>query len=396
MLVVALAIAYAYVTVNAAKSSNSTCNVTTTGCSASGSTGIITTTVSNTTNRIGKPIYLALAYAPGCPHCLALDNYILNLSETYDIRTTYINAITNQTMLTGYLSYFNVPQSNWGAVPVLFVNGTYCVGDTTCISYLSKNVASFAQTGVPMPNIGNGNLPSLTIVEITGLALVDSINPCAFAVLIFLLSTMFMYNPTKRHLLLLGGTSFALGIFAFYLIVGVALVLGIRSVLAVTGLQNVEIYGAFGIFSIALGLFNLKDYISYGSLGFIMEVPRRWRPKMLGTMDKVLLGKIASVPGAFVAGVLVTAFLLPCITGPYFVAGSLLKDLPVGTAVLWLVYYNFLFVLPMLIITALVYFSFTTVDKASEFRERNVKKLHLVAGLLLILVGAIMLSSLIV
>jgi len=395
VLVVALAIVYAHFAVGSNPSS-STCNVTTTGCSASGSTGIVTTTVSNTTNRIGKPIYLALAYSPGCPHCAALDNYILNLSETYDIRTTYINAITDQTMLTRYLSYYNVPQSDWGAVPVLFVNGTYCLGDTTCISYLSRNVASFAQSGVPMPNVGTGSLPSLTVLEITGLALVDSINPCAFAVLIFLLSTMFMYNPTKRYLLLLGGVSFALGIFAFYLIVGVALLLGIRSVLAVTGLQNVYIYGAFGIFSIALGLFNLKDYISYGSLGFIMEVPRSWRPKMLGTMDKVLLGKIASVPGAFVAGVLVTAFLLPCITGPYFVAGSLLKDLPVGSAVLWLVYYNFLFVLPMIIITSLVYFSFTSIGKASEFRERNIKKLHLVAGLLLILVGAIMLSSLIV
>jgi cytochrome c biogenesis protein CcdA len=167
-------------------------------------------------------------------------------------------------------------------------------------------------------------------------------------------------------------------------------------VLLVTGLQNVYVYGAFGVFSIGLGLFNLKDYISYGALGFRMEVPLRWRPKMLGTMDKVLLGKIASVPGAYVAGVLVTAFLLPCITGPYFVAGSLLKDLSVGSAVFWLLYYNFLFVLPMLIITALVYFSFTSIDKASEFRERNVKKLHLVAGVLLILVGIIMLSSLVI
>jgi cytochrome c biogenesis protein CcdA len=75
------------------------------------------------------------------------------------------------------------------------------------------------------------------------------------------------------------------------------------------------------------------------------------------------------------------------------VAGSLLKDLPILSAVPWLVYYNFLFVLPMFIITLLVYFSFTSIDKASEFRERNIKKLHLVAGLLLILVGAIMLSS---
>jgi hypothetical protein len=231
------------------------------------------------------------------------------------------------------------------------------------------------------------------VLEITGLAAVDSINPCAFAVLIFLLSTMFMYNPTKKYKLLLGGASFALGIFAFYLVVGMGLFLGIKSVLAVTGLRNVYIYAGFGIFSIALGLFNLKDFIAYGSLGFTMEVPMRWRPKMLGTMDKVLLSKIATIPGAFLAGVLVTAFLLPCITGPYFVAGSLLKDLPFVSAVAWLSYYNFIFVLPMFIITGLVYFSFTSVGKASEFREKNIKRLHLIAGILLIIVGIIMLSS---
>jgi len=396
VLVVALAAIYVDVTFNTTKGSSSTCNVTTTGCSASGATGLVTTTPTNTTNRIGKTIYLALAYAPGCPHCEALNSFVLNLSRTYDVRTTYVNAIANQTLLSEYLSYYKVPQSDWGAVPILFVNGTYCVGDTACISYLSGNIASLAQTGVAQVSIGPGSLPSLTILEITGLALVDSINPCAFAVLIFLLSTMFMYNPTKKYLLLLGGSSFALGIFAFYLVIGVGLLLGIKSVLFATGLSNVYIYGAFGIFSIGLGLLNLKDYFSYGSLGFVMEVPRRLRPKMLGSMDKVLLSKIATVPGAFVAGVLVTAFLLPCITGPYFVAGSLLKDLPLGTAIGWLAYYNFLFVLPMLIITSLVYFSFTTVDRASEFRERNIKKLHLVAGILLILVGVIMLSSIVV
>ncbi|MDG6901268.1 MAG: hypothetical protein JRM80_04840 [Nitrososphaerota archaeon] len=396
LVVVAFAIVYVSFTPSAVRAADTTCNITTTGCSADGGAGLATTTAANTTDRLGKPVYIALAYSPGCPHCEALNNFILNLSATYDLRTTYINAVTNQTMLAEYLGYYNVPQTDWGAVPILFANDTFCVGDSTCISFLSSNIASFAQTGVPLPAIGHANLPSLTIFEITGLALVDSINPCAFAVLIFLLSTMFMYNPTKRHRLLLGGVSFALGIFAFYLVVGVALFLGIKSVLEVTGLQNVYVYGAFGAFSIALGLLNLKDFFSYGSLGFIMEVPRRLRPRMLGTMDKVLLGKIATIPGAFLAGVLVTAFLLPCITGPYFVAGSLLKDLPLDYAVLWLAYYNFLFVLPMLMITALVYFSFTSIERASEFREKNIKKLHLVAGLLLILVGVIMLSSFLV
>jgi hypothetical protein len=396
LLIVALASVYVAVTMNAPKASNSTCKVTATGCVASTNATLVTTIASNTTNRLGKPIYLAIAYVTGCPHCEAVNNFILNESKIYDIRILYINAITDQTLLSQYLVYYNVPQSDWGAVPILFAAGSYHIGDTDSIAFLSANVAGFAQNGVPLPAVASSNLGSLTILEITGLALVDSINPCAFAVLIFLLSTMFMYNPTKRYRLLLGGISFALGIFAFYLVVGVGLLLGIKSVLAVTGLKNVYVYGAFGIFSIALGLLNLKDYISYGSLGFIMEVPRRWRPKMLGTMDKVLLSKIASVPGAFIAGVLVTAFLLPCITGPYFVAGSLLRDLPLGNAVLWLSYYNFLFVLPMLIITTLVYFSFTSIGKASEFREKNIKKLHLLAGILLILVGVIMLSSFVI
>lgn len=396
LLVVAVAAVYVGVTVNSPKASSSICNATTTACAANTSATMVTTSVSNTANKLGKPIYLALAYAAGCPHCEAVNNFILNASETYDIRTLYINAITNQTLLSQYLVYYSVPQSDWGAVPILFVGNTYRIGDIDSIAYLSSSLATLAQSGASLPSVESGNLGSLTVLEITGLALVDSVNPCAFTVLVFLLSTMFMYNPTKRYRLLLGGTSFALGIFAFYLVVGLALLLGIKSVLVVTGLKNVYIYGAFGVFSIALGLLNLKDYISYGSLGFIMEVPRSWRPKMLGTIDKVLLSKIASIPGAFIAGVLVTAFLLPCITGPYFVAGGLLKDLPLGNAVLWLSYYNILFVLPMLVITALVYFSYTSISKASEFQERNTKRLHLVAGILLILVGVVMLSSFIV
>ena len=288
MLVVALVITLALVAGSlpkgVAQGTNSTCNVTTTGCSANTNSTMVTTTAANSTNKIGKPVYIALAYVNGCPHCEAVNNLILSEGETYDIRTTYINAITNQTLLSQYLVHYNVPQSDWGAVPILFIGDTFKVGDTDSLSYLSGNIASLAQTGVAPPTVGSGSLGGITVLEITGLAAVDSINPCAFAVLIFLLSTMFMYNPTKKYKLLLGGASFALGIFAFYLVVGMGLFLGIKSVLAVTGLRNVYIYAGFGIFSIALGLFNLKDFIAYGSLGFTMEVPMRWRPKMLGTM----------------------------------------------------------------------------------------------------------------
>mgnify|MGYP001599578015 CR=1 FL=1 len=370
---------------------NSTCNISGNSCNVNG-TGITTIPV-NSINKTGLPINLVLIYAPGCPHCEALNGYLTNLAKTYDIRMKYVNALTNQTAAKAYLSSYNVTPAYWDSIPILFTNNTYCVGDTTCMDFLSRNIVGFAAKGVPARNVGSGTLGRLTILEITGLALVDSVNPCAFMVLIFLLSTLFLRDPTKRKRILWGGISFALGIFTFYIIVGILLLFGIKAALAVTNLKNVYIYGAFGVFAIILGLLNLKDYFSYGSLGFVMEVPRSWRPKMLQTIDKVMLGKMASIPGAFVSGVLVTAFLLPCITGPYFVAGSLLKDLPIGNAILWLSYYNLLFVFPMLVITVLVYFSFTSIEKASEFKEKNTRKLHLIAGILLLIVGAVILSS---
>ncbi len=373
-----------------AAASGYTCNVLSNGCST-GLNGTFNTVIPNPTNKTGLPIYMAFAYAPGCPHCEALDAYVANLSKRYDLRITYINAVENQTELSDYLSHYNVSSSYWNTVPMLFINRTYCVGDTPCESLLSGSIVQLAKTGAPLVAPGAGSLGQLTILEITGLALVDSVNPCAFAVLIFLLSTLFMRDPTKRRNILFGGVSFALGIFVFYLAIGTMILFGVKSALAIANLKNIYVYGAFGVFTIALGLLNLKDYFAYRALGFAMEVPQRWRPKMFATMDKIILGKIASIPGAFIAGVLVTAFLLPCITGPYFVAGSLLKNLPMTTGILWLAYYNLLFVLPMFIITLLVYFSFTSIEKASEFREKNVKGLHLIAGILLIVVGVVIL-----
>ena len=384
-----LMMAMLVITVNA----QATCNINLSNSSCAQNLTNVTQTLGGQ-SVAGLPINIVFAYADGCPHCKALEEYLSNLSLAYDFNITNVNAVTNQSTLTGYLSRYKVPKSAWGAVPVLFLNNTYCIGDTPCEEYLSQNIGYMSAHGTPIPTTSSSLTP-LTIAELTGLALVDSINPCAFAVLIFLLSTMFMRDPNDRRKLLLGGIAFAMGIFSFYLAIGILLIFGINSVLAVTDLTNIHIYGLFGVFSIILGLLNLKDFLAYrnpklGRFSFAMEVPLKWRPKMLGMIDVIML-KFASIPAAFAAGVLVTAFLLPCITGPYFVAGSLLKDLPLVESIAWLVYYNALFVLPMLVITLLVYSSFTSIEKAHEFREKNIHKLHGIAGVLLLLVGVIML-----
>ena len=52
-----------------------------------------------------------------------------------------------------------------------------------------------------------------------------------------------------------------------------------------------------------------------------------------------------------------------------------------------LIYYNLIFVLPMILITLIVYFGYSKVEKISGWKERNIKLLHLIAGILVFGIG---------
>jgi len=117
-------------------------------------------------------------------------------------------------------------------------------------------------------------------------------------------------------------------------------------------------------------------------------MPIAMRPKV-----KKLIKNITSPTGAFVIGFVVTLFLLPCTIGPYIVASGLLSELGTFGALPWLLYYNLIFVIPMLIIVGLIYFGFTKVDRVSGWKERNIRNLHLIAGILLFLVGVALLMG---
>ena len=87
-------------------------------------------------------------------------------------------------------------------------------------------------------------------------------------------------------------------------------------------------------------------------------------------------------------GFVVSLFLLPCTSGPYIVIlGLLAKATTKDYAILLLLLYNFIFILPMLLITGAIYFGFTTTEQAEEWRKTKLKVLHLIAGVILILLG---------
>lgn len=220
------------------------------------------------------------------------------------------------------------------------------------------------------------------LIEITGYAFADAVNPCAIAVLTMVLINVLIKDPTKKKKVLTTGLLFSLSVFIGYFVYAGILYQIFRSVTEFLAKNSGNVKIFFGVLSMILGSLNIKDFFIYTPGGLATEMPIWMRPKV-----KMIIKDITSPIGSFTIGFIVTLFLLPCTAGPLILATGSLSNLPIIKVIPWLLYYNLIFISPMLIITGLVYWGFSKVEDISGWKERNIKRLHLIAGILLFLIG---------
>ncbi len=215
-------------------------------------------------------------------------------------------------------------------------------------------------------------------------AALDAINPCEFAILILLMASLLL-NDENRKKALLTGLSFIAAVFIAYFLMGVGLLEFLRNY---TVAYANYFYYIVGALAIILGLLNIKDFFWYGGGGFLMEVPQSWRPKMKG-----LILKITTPLGAFLTGLLVSLFLLPCTSGPYIVIlGMLASKTVLAKALIYLVFYNLIFIAPMLAIVLALYWGLSP-ERAEAWRKQKLRLLHLIAGVVLLALGIVILGG---
>ena len=317
-------------------------------------------------------------YGSTCPHCAALKPWL----DSYEANTTiaihrfeiYGNA-TNRELINRYFEAYGVPVAERG-VPALFTADHAYVGGPA----IEAGIA----TAAACPRLGNatGTVPPsrVPIGVVIAAALVDSINPCAIAVLTILLTTIIIAGNRKRAIR--AGIAYTIAIYLAYTLFGFAIG---SALFAISGaVRYFDI--AVGALAIIIGLLNLKDGIWYAGGGFVMEIPRAWRPTMVK-----LLQAVTSPIGAFGIGFVITLFELPCTGGPYlFILGLLAEQGTMLTAIPYLLLYNVFFVLPLLVITILVARGMGP-ERINAWKERNIRLLHLVAGIILVALGAYLL-----
>lgn len=328
-----------------------------------------------------KTIYFF--YGQGCPHCVQVENFFdeNKLWEKYPIEKKEIYfERKNAVLFNQIMEKRGVPQDKRG-VPTVVIGDKVLTGDSLITTNFETAADKYLSNTEKKEQKNSDVQPSkLTALAVITASLVDAVNPCAFAVLIILMTTILLNDKKKRTLK--AGFAFSAAIFISYLLMG----LGVYSALSWGGISRV-FYTIIGWAAIILGLFNLKDFFWYGK-GFLMEVPLSWRPKL-----KKVLKSVTSPLGAFLIGFVVSLILLPCTSGPYLVIlGMLAQKETLTRALIYLILYNLIFVSPMVIISVLVSKGYNP-KNAEMIRQKHLKNLHLIAGILMLGVGIMILLN---
>ncbi len=222
----------------------------------------------------------------------------------------------------------------------------------------------------------------LTLPILVGAALLDSINPCVIGVLILLLTVLLRIKDRRK--MLIHGSVYVIGVYATYLLGGLAL-LSIFQYIRTIPLIATYFYIAIGAFIIFAGLLEFKDFFWYGRW-FSLQL----LPQFVSTIESYVEKTHASLLASFLFGVLVTLVELPCTGAPYLAILTILSNpqfgFPFYLALLYLLLYNLVFVLPLLVIIYLAYTG-TKLKKIEKWRRENKGLMRLLIGLFLIGLG---------
>ena len=234
-------------------------------------------------------------------------------------------------------------------------------------------------------------IEQLTLGIIIAAALADSINPCVFGVLIFLLAYMTAVFKNKIKMLI-AGLIYITAVYITYFLIGI----GIFTLAYTAGLAK-PFYWFAATVAIAAGLFEIKDYFWYGK-GFSLQIipGGAERIKKYSTAMKNMETKhpMISLAIAGLLGIFVVFVELPCTGAPYLAILGVLSKGAYSTAIPLLLLYNLIFILPLFVIVGLVYFGHTS-RTLEKWRKEHRGLMRLGIGLFLLALGAYMIWSLV-
>jgi hypothetical protein len=225
------------------------------------------------------------------------------------------------------------------------------------------------------------SLPVLTLV----LAGMDAFNPCAFFVLLFLLSLL-VHAKSRARMLVVGGTFVAFSGLVYFAFMAAWL-----NVFLLAGELRVVTVIA-GLLALAVAALNIKDYFWFKA-GPSLSIPDAARPGLFRRMREVVtagsLGPMLA--GTVLLAIVANSYELLCTAGfPMVYTRALtLAKLEPWQYYAWLAAYNVIYILPLLAIVI----AFAWTMGARKLSEAEGRVLKLVSGFMMLGFGLVLLAA---
>lgn len=209
-------------------------------------------------------------------------------------------------------------------------------------------------------------------------ALIDSINPCAFSVLLLTIAFLFSLGTMRAGIIKIGA-AYVFGIFLSYLLIG----LGILGTLHI--FNTPHFMGKLGaLILIVFGIINILG-------GLMPKFPIRLRIPHFAHNKMADLMRKSSLSAIIFLGMLVGLCEFPCTGGPYLMVLGLLRDSATYVkGLFYLIWYNLLFVLPLVAVLFVVSDQ-SVLDKLQAWKKTNLNKTKTIGGLIAIILGVLIL-----
>jgi thiol-disulfide isomerase/thioredoxin len=319
-------------------------------------------------------------YSETCGSCKPatdiMDQIILHYAENNSDNVVFFkkeitsNTTNRNEMRARGVSYPSVIVNNITKIPKL--NITYdtliytideAIENLTPSVFYDSNITEIPFFG--KINLSQLALPILTII----LGALDSFNPCAFFILIVLLS-MLLYLQSRKKMIIVGS------IFIFFsgLFYALFMLLLFNSFYFTKLYINITSI-IVGIVACVIGIINIKDFF-YFKQGFTLSIPENKRDVTFKRMRKLVKSPslLVMLGGTIFIAISVNFFELLCTFGfpLYFTNRLAIENLPTLTYYSYIFLYTVVYVIPLLIILFISVFSLG-VKKLTEWQGRILK-----------------------
>jgi cytochrome c biogenesis protein CcdA/glutaredoxin len=349
-------------------------------------------------------VQMAYFFEQGCQECdrawYDLRHLLGEVSNLY-LRVYDIGEPQNKVLNEALCQHYGLPEQKHLSTPALFVGHRYFLGEAITLQQVEAAYQEYTAQHSPAPwelVAGETEQAQTRIVDrfrsfgpvtVVAAGLIDGLNPCAFATIIFFISYLAITGRRGREILTVGA-AFTLGVFLAYLLVGVGLWKFLQSLGFLASLGR-WVYLITALLCLFLALCSLLDYrkARRGELKeMTLSLPHSLRMRINRVIRQTCRAR-ATVWAAFVTGLVVSIIELACTGQVYLPTIIFVMGVPQlqVRAFLYLLLYNLMFILPLVVVFILA-FRGTTSRQLTRFLQARAAPVKLaMSGLFFALAG---------